>query len=202
MHSACGCGATASHLHEVVPPGGGVHQKLHGTRVDVLGGARQADGVAQHGAPQLGGQVHGGRHLHHLRQVKGEAGGRGYDQRAGCRIIHPPAGVLSPALRAHLLVPPLHAAVALVQVHGAAVLVGEHLQLHVAGGGQVALHQHAGVAEAAGGLALARLRGGLQLICPAHDAHALPAAAHDGLEHDRVADAARLLLRYGRMDGQ
>ena len=54
----------------------------------------------------------------------------------------------------HLLVPALDRAVALEQVDDVAVPVGEHLDLDVPRPGQVALDQHAVVAERGAGLAL------------------------------------------------
>ena len=54
------------HLHEVVLPGGGVHQELDGARVGVAHRPAEVDRVAQHGLPQLRGQVGRGRDLHDL----------------------------------------------------------------------------------------------------------------------------------------
>ena len=88
----------------------------------------------------------------------------------------------------HLLVPSLHRAVALVEVHDVAVRVREDLDLDVARGVEVALDQHALVAEARLRLALRGGERGGEARGVVHDPHALAAAARGGLDQHRIAD--------------
>ena len=88
----------------------------------------------------------------------------------------------------HLLVAALGGAVAFEQVHGVAVPVGEDLDLDVAGAGDVALHQHGGIAEGGRTFLLGGGEGGGEVIETFDDAHAAPAAAGDGLDDDWEAD--------------
>ncbi len=96
----------------------------------------------------------------------------------------------------------LHGAVALEQMHDRAVAVGENLHLDVAG----ALDQlfEIDLVAAEGGLGLAPRRGEVadQRLLVGDDAHAAPAAAPRRLEHDRVADFQRVLLRVGDLGGK
>jgi hypothetical protein len=84
-----------------------------------------------------------------------------------------------------LLVAPLEAALALAEVDAAAVPVGQHLDLDVARPLEVALDQHALVAEGGAGLAPRRRQRAGQLVRGAHDAHPLAATAGDRLDDDR-----------------
>ncbi|MPL71091.1 hypothetical protein SDC9_16859 [bioreactor metagenome] len=94
----------------------------------------------------------------------------------------------------HLLVAPLHGAVALEEVIEMAMRVAEQLHLDMAGA-QDHLFQIA-LAIAEGGLGLApALAHLLDQLLGAHDrAHAAPAAAPAGLQHQRIADRGRLGL--------
>ena len=92
------------------------------------------------------------------------------------------------ALLDQLLVAALHRAVALEQVHGVAGLVGQHLDLHVARVGQVALEVDGGVGEELLALARRALEGVLELGLLQRHAEALAAAAAGGLDGHRVAD--------------
>ena len=105
--------------------------------------------------------------------------------RSASSTIHGGAG----RLLDQLLVAALDRAVALAEVNDVAVGVGEHLDLDVAGVGQVALEVDRRVAEellALAGRALERVR---QLAGVARHAEALAAAAAGGLDRDRIADA-------------
>ena len=107
----------------------------------------------------------------------------------------------------HLLMAALHRAITGVQVDGVAVCVGEDLHLDMARFGQVALEQHAVIAE--GGLGLAAGAGELrgEFLGAQHGAHALAAAAGAGLDEQREADACglvrqrRLVLRLAMVAG-
>ena len=100
----------------------------------------------------------------------------------------------------HLLVAPLRRAFALAQVDGMAVDIAEDLDLDVARMLDVALQQHAILAEGVLRLALAAFEAGGELACRAHDAHALAAAAMRGLDHQRIADAVGFALQQvGRL---
>ena len=91
----------------------------------------------------------------------------------------------------HLLVPALDRAVAVEQVQHRAVRIGQHLHLHMARPGDIALQQQRAVAEGRGGFALrGRERPGQVLRAP-DDAHAAPAAAGRGLDEHRIADLRR-----------
>ena len=88
----------------------------------------------------------------------------------------------------HLLMATLDGAIAFEQADGVAVPVGKHLDLDMAGLRQVALHQHAVVTEAGGGLALGdgqRLREFIRVL---YDPHTLAAATGAGLDQHRIAD--------------
>jgi hypothetical protein len=92
----------------------------------------------------------------------------------------------------------LHRAVALEQVHGVAVRVAEHLHFDVTRPRQVLLDQHAIVAEAARGLALARRERRREVLRALDHAHALAAAARARLEQHRVADPVGFAMQMGR----
>ena len=93
----------------------------------------------------------------------------------------------------HLLVAALHRAVALEQMHDVAVRVGEDLHLDVARPCQIALDQHAVVAERRGGFLLRRGEGGGKFAGRCDDAHAAAAAAGDRLDQHGKADARCLV---------
>ena len=92
------------------------------------------------------------------------------------------------ALLDQLLVAALDRAVALAEVDHVAVLVGQHLHLHVARVGQVALDVDGRVVEELLALARGALERLLELGLLERDAEALAAAAARGLDGDRVAD--------------
>ena len=88
-----------------------------------------------------------------------------------------------------LLVPPLHRAVALAEVDHLAVRVGEDLDLDVARAQQGTFDQQARIAERS--LCFAGCGGerGIEGAVVEHQAHAAPAAAGAGLDHQRKAEA-------------
>ncbi|MDT4831994.1 hypothetical protein FQZ97_655290 [compost metagenome] len=86
----------------------------------------------------------------------------------------------------HLLVPPLQAAVALPEV-GHPLAVAQHLDFDMPGILDQAFDIELAAAEGRARLGLAALEGLFQLRRFAHRAHAAPAAAGQGLEHDRAA---------------
>ena len=88
-----------------------------------------------------------------------------------------------------LLVAALHRAVALVQVQHGAGAVGEHLHLDVPRVDHGLLEVERRVAERGVGLALGRLERLAQGRGVVDAAHAAPAAAGDGLDEHREADA-------------
>jgi hypothetical protein len=98
----------------------------------------------------------------------------------------------------HLLVAALVAAVAHAERPHAAVPVGHQLHLDVAGGADEALHQHARVAERLLRLGAGALEGGLELVGGVDAAHAPPAAAGRGLDHEREAEL--LAVAHGLLD--
>jgi hypothetical protein len=87
-----------------------------------------------------------------------------------------------------LLVAPLHGAVAVAEVYDVAVRVRQHLHLDVPRPLEVALQVHLGPAERGAGLAGRGGQRGVETGGVVHDAHAAPAAAERGLDHDRPAD--------------
>ena len=87
-----------------------------------------------------------------------------------------------------LLVPALVAAVAHAERPHGALPVGHQLHLDVARDRHDALHQHRRVAEALRGLLAGALERGRQVLGALDAAHAAPAAAGRGLDHQRVAD--------------
>ena len=88
---------------------------------------------------------------------------------------------------------PLHRAVALEQMHDLAVAVAEHLHLDVPRRLEVALEQHALVAERRLRFASCSFERGGEIIRPSDHAHALAAAAGHGLEQHRKAQLVRRL---------
>ncbi len=86
----------------------------------------------------------------------------------------------------------LHRAIALEQIYDVAVRVAEHLDLDVAGLGDVFLHQHVIVAETRRCLTLARGERIEEVLVPLHQSHALAPAAGRGLDQHRVADLVSL----------
>ena len=93
----------------------------------------------------------------------------------------------------HLLVAALRRTVALEQMHGVAVGVGEDLDLDMARPLQIALDQHAVVAERGCGLLPGGPKCGGEIAGGGHDPHAAPAAAGNRLDDDREADAGGLV---------
>ena len=89
-----------------------------------------------------------------------------------------------------LLVAALVAAVAHAERPDAALAVGHQLHLDVARGADEALHQHARVAEGLRGLGTGALEGLRDLVLAVDAAHAAPAAAGGGLDHQREAELA------------
>ena len=71
--------------------------------------------------------------------------------------------------------------------------IGEHLHLDVPRMLQIALEQHAVVAERRCGLLPRRIQGGGKFVGVRRDPHAATAAAGYRLDHQRVADARRLV---------
>ena len=96
----------------------------------------------------------------------------------------------------HLLVAPLHRTVALAQMHDMAVIVGEYLDLDMSRFDDRRLKQHGRGAERCQRLRArarqCRRERGLRF----DQAHAAPAAARGGLDHQRKADA-RGFVRQG-----
>jgi hypothetical protein len=96
-----------------------------------------------------------------------------------------------------LLVAALERAVALEEVDDIAVGVAEDLDLDMAGVGDELLDQDGGVAEGGSGLAAGRGEGGVEVAGVVDAAHALAAAAGDGLDEDGVADERGLVGEEG-----
>src|SRR5439155_7409173 len=119
-----------------------------------------------------------------------------------CRIDHPPPGLAAypgrAALLEDLLVAALHGTLALEEMRDVAVGVAEQLDLDVTRTLDVALAEHAVVAERRLRLAPGGLERLVELAVPAHDAHAAAAPAGRGLDDEREADLVRLA---GRDDG-
>ena len=102
----------------------------------------------------------------------------------------------------HFLVSALRRAVALEEVHHLTMVVTKNLHLDMAWMQQVLLEQHAGIAEAGGGLALRGCQRRVELRRRIDAPHALAPAAGHGLDQHRITDAlgftpqvCRLLLR-------
>ena len=91
-----------------------------------------------------------------------------------------------------LLVAPLHGAVAFIEVIDRPVLVAEDLHLDVAGALDHLFEVSLAIAERRLGLAPSLAHLGLKLVWPKDRAHAAPAAAPAGLEHQGIADRRRL----------
>src|SRR5207302_7166044 len=89
-----------------------------------------------------------------------------------------------------LLVTPLDGALALAQMDDVPVRVGDHLDLDVTRLQQEALEVYGAVAERPRRLALRQPQRRDELTLGVDGAHALPAAAHAGLDHQRIADLA------------
>jgi hypothetical protein len=96
----------------------------------------------------------------------------------------------------HLLAAALGRAVALADVDGVAVAVGEDLDLDVAAVEDQALEHQRAVAEGALRFTAGADDGLGQLVVLVDQAHAAPAAAADGLDQQRVAQA----LAFGHQD--
>jgi hypothetical protein len=92
----------------------------------------------------------------------------------------------------YLLVPALDRTVALAEVDDVAVPVGKHLHFDVPRFDHRALQDQLVRAEGVGGLGPRRAQRRRQLSQVGHQAHAAPAAAGRGLDHDGNADLARL----------
>ena len=86
-----------------------------------------------------------------------------------------------------LLVASLRRAVTRAQVDAVAAAVGQHLHLHVAGPGQVALQVQLVAPEVGERLAPSRVQRRFDLAGGVHHLHAPPAAAVGGLDRNRVA---------------
>ncbi len=95
----------------------------------------------------------------------------------------------------HFLVAALHRAVALAQVDDVTVVVAEHLDLHVAGVDHRPLEDQLIVAEAAFRLLTGAFQLGGDLLRFGDHAHAAPAAAGAGLDHQRQAHGLRFLYQ-------
>ncbi len=96
------------------------------------------------------------------------------------------------ALFDHLLVLSLHGAVAQAERQHRSVTVGRHLHLDVPRARDHRLDEERAVAEGVGGLALRAVERGQRVVAVAEHADASTAAARGRLEHDRVADPARV----------
>ena len=95
------------------------------------------------------------------------------------------------ALLDQLLVPALHRAIPLAQVNDPAVGVAQHLDLDVAGPGEVLLDVDVAVAEGRERLVLGQGEELGELLLVVRDPHPLAAAARGGLDDDRETDPAR-----------
>ena len=104
-----------------------------------------------------------------------------------------------------LLVSSLDRALALAQVDHVTVLVAEDLDLDVPRLGDVALQIDGAVAERGLRLSARQPERAVELGGRRDEPHALAAAAHRRLDHDRIADRrrrrARILVRGERLDG-
>ena len=94
----------------------------------------------------------------------------------------------------HLLVSALKRALALAQRHHASMLIAQHLDLDVTRLDHVALDVDRTVTEAGFGLGARGAEGRGQVFGPVDATHALAATARGRLDHDREADARRLVL--------
>ena len=112
---------------------------------------------------------------------------RGVPHRAAMLGVHERRG----CFLQDFLVSSLHRAIALEEVDRVAVRVGEHLDLDVAGRGQVFLDQHAIVAEAGFRFALRGSERRGEVGGTLDDLHSLAAAAGGRLDQHGVADRAR-----------
>src|ERR1700688_2712556 len=97
---------------------------------------------------------------------------------------------------------PLDRAVALEEMDDVAMRVAEHLHLDMTRPLEIAFEQHPIVAKGALRLPLGANQRAGELVRPGDDAHAAPATASRGLDHDREADPLgrreerrRILLR-------
>ena len=97
----------------------------------------------------------------------------------------------------HFLVAALERAIALAEMNDVAVCVGEHLDLDVAGLGDVALDQHVRIAEARLSLALRAFQGGFEIVRPLDAAHALATAPCARLDQNGIADLRGFLGEGG-----
>src|SRR5689334_4521715 len=93
----------------------------------------------------------------------------------------------------NLLMPALDRAVALEQMDDVAASVAENLYLDMAGAFEIAFQQNRVVAERALRLAPSAVESARELGRALDGAHAPPAAARGGLDHERKSD----LLRFG-----
>ena len=84
-------------------------------------------------------------------------------------------------------------------MHGVAMRIGEDLHFDVARPLQIALDQHAVVAEGGGCFLPRRVQRGGEIGSVGHDPHAAAAAAGDRLDHHREADARRLVSEKIRL---
>ena len=93
-----------------------------------------------------------------------------------------------------LLIAQLHGAVAFMQMNHGAIGIRQNLHFDMPGPLHQLFDKQARVAEGGLRLALAAVEGGGHVVGRIDDAHAPPAAARRGLEHDRVAN------RLGRLN--
>ena len=114
------------------------------------------------------------------------------DRRLGELALLPGVQGRAGGLLDDLLVAALVAAVAHAERPDAALAVGHQLHLDVARGADEALHQHARVAERLRRLGAGALEGLRDLVLAVDAAHAAPAAAGRGLDHQREAELAGL----------
>ena len=98
-----------------------------------------------------------------------------------------------------LLVPALHRAVPLEEMEDVAVLVAEDLHFDMPRCGDVALDQHARIAEGIARLALAGGQGLLEIGMLVDAPHALAAATGHGLDQHGIADLVGLLAQERRV---
>ena len=101
-----------------------------------------------------------------------------------------------------LLVASLHRAVTLIEMIDRAILVAEDLHLDVAGALDHLLEIALAIAEGGLRLAAAFQHLGGEFVGPGDRAHAAPATAPAGLQHQRIADGRCLACRVGHVVAQ
>src|SRR5262245_15214192 len=95
---------------------------------------------------------------------------------------------------------PLNRALALDERQHGAVMIGEQLHLDVPRPVDAALEVYGRIAKGGARLGSRGASGAWKLLRSLDDAHALAAAAGDGLDHDRIADALCDLGNLGIRD--